>query len=80
MGTVSDKPWGKCQDTARHPLVDHCLDVAIVLRALLDTGNLGRLGLAEALRETTGRYNRRAKMKSPAGFPAELDTGCSPLL
>jgi CRISPR-associated endonuclease/helicase Cas3 len=41
--------WGKSQpDGAKHPLVDHCLDVAIVLRALLDLHNLARLGLVDA--------------------------------
>lgn len=29
--------WGKCsQDGGRHPLTDHCLDVAVTFRALLD--------------------------------------------
>jgi len=38
-------PWGKLTpDGSRHPLVDHCLDVALVLRALLDCPALARLG------------------------------------
>jgi len=41
--------WGKSQpDGAKHPLTDHCLDVALVLRALLDLGNLARLGITDA--------------------------------
>lgn len=37
--------WGKCgPDGKRHPLVDHCLDVALVFRALLDIENVARLG------------------------------------
>lgn len=50
MNTVqSSAAWGKCSpDGRRHPLVDHCLDVAIVLRALLDLDNLARLGIADA--------------------------------
>jgi len=45
-------PWGKTSDVGRHPLVDHCLDVALVLRALLDLPNLARLGsLTEAQKD-----------------------------
>lgn len=41
---ASPSPWGKCsQDGRQHPLTDHCLDVAITFRALLDLGNVGRL-------------------------------------
>lgn len=37
--------WGKCgPDGKRHPLIDHCLDVALVFRALLDIENVARLG------------------------------------
>lgn len=36
-------PWGKCSPSGtRHPLVDHCLDVAVVFRALLETGAMAR--------------------------------------
>ena len=39
------QPWGKLTpDGRRHPLADHCLDVALVLRALLDLPALARLG------------------------------------
>lgn len=42
-------PWGKRNQAGEwHPLADHCLDVAIVLRALLDIDNLNRLGIADA--------------------------------
>jgi len=42
-------PWGKCSpDGNFHPLVDHCLDVAIVLRTLLDQGSLARVGVLDA--------------------------------
>lgn len=42
-------PWGKCSpDGNFHPLVDHCLDVAIVLRTLLDQGSLARVGALDA--------------------------------
>lgn len=45
----SVNPWGKRNQAGEwHPLVDHCLDVAIVLRALLDIDNLNRLGIADA--------------------------------
>jgi len=38
--------WGKCSpDGRRHPLVDHCLDVALVFRRLLDIERLARLGI-----------------------------------
>jgi CRISPR-associated endonuclease/helicase Cas3 len=47
--TLTTSCWGKSQpDGAKHPLVDHCLDVAIVLRALLDLDNLARLGITDA--------------------------------
>jgi len=41
--------WGKLRREPRgiaiHPLADHCLDVALVLRALLDTARANPLGL-----------------------------------
>jgi len=47
--TTASTCWGKSQpDGAKHPLTDHCLDVAIVLRALLDLDNLARLGIPDA--------------------------------
>jgi CRISPR-associated endonuclease/helicase Cas3 len=47
--TMAATCWGKSQpDGAKHPLTDHCLDVALVLRALLDLGNLARLGIMDA--------------------------------
>lgn len=40
---VSPSPWGKCDKNGRqHPLIDHCLDVAVTFRALLDLDNLIR--------------------------------------
>lgn len=38
-------PWGKLNssDDRRHPLADHCLDVATVFRALLDQPRLARM-------------------------------------
>lgn len=40
----SKEPWGKYNPHLGifHPLVDHCLDVAVVFRALLDQSNLVR--------------------------------------
>lgn len=41
--------WGKAApDGRRHPLVDHCLDVALVLGALLDVDTIGRLDIKDA--------------------------------
>jgi len=47
------QPWGKLTPDGRsHPLADHCLDVALVLRALLDLPALARLGeLSSAQKE-----------------------------
>ena len=39
-------PWGKSRaDGAWHPLIDHCLDVALVLRSLLDIETLARMSI-----------------------------------
>lgn len=47
-------PWGKysCDDRCKHPLADHCLDVAVVFRKLLDLPRLARIaGLDPVQRE-----------------------------
>lgn len=42
--------WGKCgRDGTRHPLVDHCLDVATVFRSLLDLPAAARMGACDPL-------------------------------
>lgn len=53
MVETAEQPWGKLSETGeRHPLVDHCLDVALVCRALLELPRLTRLGpLQEAQKE-----------------------------
>ena len=39
-------PWGKTRaDGTRHPLIDHCLDVAVVIRSLLDIETLSRVSI-----------------------------------
>lgn len=44
--------WGKSAPTGEsHPLSDHCLDVALVLRALLDIEHLARLPAMESLQK-----------------------------
>lgn len=47
-GLAGENAWGKRNQVGEwHPLADHCLDVATVLRALLDIDNLNRLGIAD---------------------------------
>ena len=42
-------PWGKSRvDGAQHPLIDHCLDVAMVLRSLLDIETLARVSVYDS--------------------------------
>jgi len=43
--------WGKCANGRRHPLTDHCLDVALVFRALLDLPHLARLSPLDDLQK-----------------------------
>lgn len=70
-------PWGKLgPEGTRHPLADHCLDVAVVLRALLDLPNLARW----ALSLTSAQKDRLAVMaylhdfgKCNVGFQAKAD-------
>jgi len=70
-------PWGKCNDAgAEHPLVDHCLDVATVFRALLEQPNLGR-GLAKLAATAKERLAVIAFLhdfgKCNRGFQAKAD-------
>lgn len=51
--SVTPQPWGKCQsDGTRHPLVDHCLDVAMVFTKLIEARPRSPLGdLSEGQRQ-----------------------------
>ncbi len=57
--------WGKCgPDGKRHPLVDHCLDVALVFRALLDIENVARLKTYDYTTVVEGLEQLRAAIKA----------------
>lgn len=69
-------PWGKLGPEGCHPLVDHCLDVACVLRALLDIPNMARW----AVSFTSTQKDRLAVIaylhdvgKCNAGFQAKAE-------
>ncbi len=77
MVDLAKQAWGKLSVTGeRHPLVDHCRDVAVTLRALLDQPLLARLGplsaaqkdrlAAVAFLHDFGKCNR--------GFQAKADS------
>jgi len=75
-------PWGKRNDAgAEHPLVDHCLDVATVFRALLEQPNLGR-GLAKLAATAKERLAVIAFLhdfgKCNRGFQAKADPRAKP--
>ncbi len=74
---LKEKVWGKRDaNGATHPLVDHCIDVAVVFRKLLESKNLARL--PATLDE--GQKDRLAVIaylhdlgKCNAGFQAKAD-------
>jgi len=75
-------PWGKRNDAgAEHPLVDHCIDVATVFRALLEQPNLGR-GLAKFSATAKERLAVIAFLhdfgKCNRGFQAKADPSAKP--
>lgn len=77
MQPSTSQAWGKLDAQGqRHPLTDHCLDVAVVLRALLDIEHMARF--ADAL--TSTQKERLAVIaflhdygKCNAGFHAKAD-------
>ena len=74
--TALRHPWGKRDACgAEHPLADHCLDVAIVFRRLLDLPNLVRLGPLDEV--TKDRLAVMAYLrdfgKCNVGFQAKAD-------
>ncbi|WP_232301052.1 CRISPR-associated helicase Cas3' [Caldimonas taiwanensis] len=76
MTQTAPVPWGKVSDCGtRHPLVDHCLDVALVCRALLQLPPVARWG-----RLQPGQAERLAVLaylhdfgKCNRGFQAKAD-------
>lgn len=75
--TPSSEPWGKCSsDGRRHPLVDHCLDVAHVFKALIEIPRIGAMAMPQ-----NGQLRKRLAVvaflhdfgKCNRGFQAKAD-------